>query len=54
MEDLNSNCKVNQQPGMNSNISKLLQTTQRWKGGLHFDDSLDDPWKKNIKANRGM
>ena len=49
MEDLNSNCKLNQQPGMNSNISKLLQATQQWKGGLYFDYSFCDPWKRKSK-----
>ena len=44
-EDLNSNCTSNQQHGMSSNISKLLPPTPKWKGGLYFDYSLDDPWK---------
>lgn len=38
---------------MNSNISKLVQASQQWKGGLYFDYSLDDPWKK-IKAAGGQ
>ena len=40
MEDLNSNCKLNRQPDMRWNISKLLQsTTQQWR------EKCEDPWK---------
>ena len=49
--DLNSNCKPNRQHGMNSNISKLLQTTHQWIGGLYFDYSLGDPWRKILKSS---